>query len=108
MPPLEVELTALGSLLLPAELALHRFPADLVAARLEPGELWLYPLRGAGAGGLLLKRRNAAGDRAVLLGPMLPPRLPAGRCPPFWDSTHAALRVSLPAPPGPGADEPAC
>jgi hypothetical protein len=91
----EVELTAQGYLHLPAELARRYFPNDLLVALPRGGELWLLPTRGAAAGGLLLKQRNARGDRSVLIWELLPPGTPPGPRPAHWDEHDRALRVAL-------------
>ncbi len=90
-----VEITAEGYLRLDAALAASRFPSDAVAAVRRDGELWLYPLRGPSSGGLLLKQRNPAGDRAVLIHEVLADGFPAGICAACWDDDHKALRIPL-------------
>jgi len=99
--PIELEFTQAGYLLLPASIAKEFFPQDTLVVLVKGDELWLLPTRGAAAGGLLLKQRNAAGDRSVLVGPLLSQAVPAGRWPAFWDERAAALRVALrPVEPG--------
>lgn len=95
-PDAVVELTADGYLRLSAELAAGRFPSDAAAATLRDGELWLYPLRGPSSGGLLLKQRNAAGDRALLVREVLGDDVPAGTLPASWDDDNKALRIRVP------------
>lgn len=90
-----VEFTGEGYLRMDASLAASRFPSDAVAAVPRGGELWLYPLRGPSSGGLLLKQRNPAGDRAVLIHEVLADGFPVGICAACWDDEHKALRVSL-------------
>jgi hydrogenase maturation protease len=90
-----VELTADGYLRLDAALAASRFPSDALAAVPRDGELWLYPLRGPSSGGLLLKQRNPAGDRAVLIHEVLGSGVTAGVRPACWDDEHKALRIAL-------------
>lgn len=90
-----VNLTAQGYLQLPADLARRHFPSDLLVALAHGPELWLLPTRGPGAGGLLLKQRNASGDRSVLVAELLPPGTAPGERPAFWDERNAALRVAL-------------
>lgn len=90
-----VEFTADGYLRLDSALAAGRFPSDAVAAVPRDGELWLYPLRGPSSGGLLLKQRNPAGDRAVLIHEVLAHGFPVGTCAACWDDEHKALRISL-------------
>lgn len=94
-PDLVVEFTADGYLRLDAALAASRFPSDAVAAVVRDDALWLIPLRGPRSGGLLLKQRNPAGDRAVLIREVLADRVPAGVVEAFWDDAHKALRIPL-------------
>lgn len=93
----EVRLTEHGYLHFPADLAERLFPSDLAAPVLRGRELWLYPTRGAGGGGLILKQRNPAGDRSVLIWEQLPEGTPAGSLAAFWDADQGALRLALPA-----------
>jgi hypothetical protein len=45
---------------------------------------------------LLLKQRNPAGDRAILLrGTVEDDRIPTGVREAFWDDDHKALRIPL-------------
>lgn len=90
-----VEITADGNLRLTAEMAAKYFPADSLVAVTRGDELWLMPLIGPEGGGLLLKQRNARGDRSTLIWEALPPNPPTGRCPAVWDETNGALRVAL-------------
>lgn len=92
---MEIELTEQGYLRLPVELAQHYFPEDVLVTIVKQPELWLLPLRGAAAGGLLLKQYNLRGDRSVLIWEQLPACPPPGRYPAFWDDEHRALRVAL-------------
>lgn len=93
--PLEVELTEQGYLHLAAPLAERYFPNDALAAQVRDRELWLTPLRGHGGGGLILKRRNRAGDRSVLIWEVLPQGTRPGARQGFWDHERAVLRVAL-------------
>lgn len=95
-----VELSEDGYLRMEAALAAGRFPSDALAAVPRDGELWLFPLRGPSSGGLLLKQRNPAGDRAVLVHEVLGHGFRAGVYAAFWDDEHKALRIPL-APPEP-------
>lgn len=92
---LSVEITGDGYLRLDAALAASRFPSDALAAVPRDDELWLYPLRGPSAGGLLLKQRTPAGDRAVLIGEFLGDGVRPGVRVACWDDEHKALRVPL-------------
>ena len=90
-----VEITADGYLRVAVALAAARFPSDALAAVLRDGQLWLFPLRGPSSGGLLLKQRNPAGDRTVLLREVLGDGFQAGIRAAFWDDEHKALRIPL-------------
>ncbi len=90
-----LELTAQGYLHLPAPVAQRYFPADLLVALPHTDEIWLAPLRGPAAGGLLLKQRNARGDRSVLIWEMLPPNTPPGPRRAIWDEERGVLRMAL-------------
>lgn len=91
----QLELTAQGYLHLPAALAQRYFPTDLLVVLLQADEIWLVPLRGPAAGDLLLKQRNARGDRSVLIWEALPPATSPGYRSAVWDATNGVLRVSL-------------
>lgn len=91
----DVEFTAAGYLVLSREVAAACFPTDtLLAVRRDP-ELWLLPTRGGSGGGLLLKQRNPAGERSVLLREVLGDAPVVGRRPAFWDAGQGALRVAV-------------
>jgi hypothetical protein len=56
-----------GRVLLPRAICERHFPGASSAALLErDGEVYLVPLAGPSAGGLLLKQSNAQGDRVLL------------------------------------------
>lgn len=88
-----VEFTADGYLRLSAEVASRFFPGDTAVVLPKEGEIWLVPLQGAASGGLLLKQRNAAGDRAVLVREALSDLVPVGRRGARWDADQGALRI---------------
>lgn len=90
-----VELTADGYLRLAAADAARLFPGDAVVVRVDGGELLVVPLRGTLAGGLVLKQRNAAGDRCVLVREVLQDRIPLGVTAGRWDDRAKALRIPL-------------
>ncbi len=92
---LHVEFTADGYLRLDNRLAASRFPSDAVTALIRDVDFWLIPLRGPRSGGLLLKQRNVAGDRATLVREVLMDRIPVGIHQAFWDDAQGALRVPL-------------
>ncbi len=90
-----VEFTAAGDLRLSAEVAERYFPSDSLVAVLRAHELWLMPLVGPEGGGLLLKQRNARGDRSALVWESLPPEPPVGERAAVWDDRNGALRVDV-------------
>jgi hydrogenase maturation protease len=92
---LAVEFTKDGYLRLSAVLSAARFPANVAVGAVRDDQLWLLPLRGPRSGGLLLKQRNAAGDRAVLVRELLHDVIPTGVRRAFWDTDHGALRIPL-------------
>lgn len=94
---MHVSFTPSGYLVLGHELARTHFPADTVLVMPRGEELWLLPTRGAAGGGLLLKQRNIAGDRAVLVTEALGERRLEGEYPAFWDPQQGALRVAVAA-----------
>ena len=94
-----VELTADGSLRMPPEVAERFFPHGVLVPLRKGSELWLLPTRGAAAGGLLLKQRNAAGERSVLIRESLGGEVSPGPRPARWDDAQGALRVLVEVPP---------
>lgn len=90
-----VDLRADGYLLVPRSLAAARFPNDVLFATRRSGELWLLPARGPAGGGFILKQRNPAGDRAVLLREAVPEGTPPGPRPAVWDADACAIRLPL-------------
>ena len=99
MNHVEVEFTEDGYLRLDAAVAAQYFPSDALVALLKGGELWLMPLIGPEGGGLLLKHRNARGDRSALVWESLPADPPVGRRQAVWDERMGALRVAVSAAP---------
>ncbi|MFN8195220.1 MAG: hydrogenase maturation protease [Nocardioidaceae bacterium] len=97
-----VEITESGYLHVPAVLASSYFPSDVLVARLEGDTLVLVPLVGPGHGGLVLKQRNAAGDRSLLVSEVLGFRAVGGIFDGTWDAERGALLVRLEG----SADEP--
>jgi hypothetical protein len=61
----------------------------------EGSDLVLVPLHGEANGGLVLKERNPAGDRAVLLREVLGNTPPVGVFPAVWDDDRGLLRIDL-------------
>lgn len=93
--PVQVEITEQGYLRLSADVAQRYFPNAMLVPLRKGHELWLMPTRGGGAGGLLLKQRNAVGDRSVVIWESLPDDAEHGTRPAFWDNERGALRVAL-------------
>lgn len=94
-PPTQVEFTVDGYLRMTAEVAAEFFPSDALVAVPRGAELWLMPLVGPEGGGLLLKQRNARGDRSTLIWEALPEHPPTGERPAVWDDQNGALRVAI-------------
>lgn len=93
---LRLELTSDGYLRIAAEDAEHFFPDDVLVALWRDESLLLIPTRGAAAGGLMLKQRNAAGDRSLLIAEVFGFRVTAGRYTAVWDESIGGLRLVLP------------
>jgi len=100
-----VELTPRGDLIIPADMAAACFgEADAVLVVPRGGELWAMAMGPRAIGGLMLKRRNARGDRSGLVVEQLPAAgWDAGERAAAWDAEERALRVPLRA----GAGRPA-
>lgn len=92
---LSVEFTEDGYLRLTAAVSAAHFPAHVAVGAVRDEQLWLLPLRGPRNGGLLLKQRNPAGDRAVLIRELLDDVIPTGVRRAFWDDDQGALRIPL-------------
>ncbi len=90
-----MELTTSGYLYLNADLAATHFPNDAVVATIDAGKLILWPTSGASAGGLLLKQRNSAGDRCVLMSEIMPPETTPGKKEALWDQQRFHLSIDL-------------
>jgi hypothetical protein len=90
-----VEFSEGGDLRLKADTAHRYFPTDALVAMQRGNELWLLPLTGPEGGGLLLKQRNAKGDRSTLIREALSTDPPVGSRPAVWDHSNGALRVAL-------------
>jgi hypothetical protein len=85
-----------GYLILDAQLATELFPSDSIIAVPRDGELWIMPVSARASGGLLLKQRNARGDRSVMVWHVMPGEAcPEGNRPARWDAQRAALRIAL-------------
>lgn len=93
--PTTVEFTEAGDLRMSAAMATRHFPGDALVAARRGAELWLFPLTGPEGGGLLLKQRNASGDRSTLIWEALAGEHVVGERPAVWDPANAALRIAL-------------
>ncbi len=92
----EVELTDEGYLKIPAQIAQEKFSSSMSVLVLPRGmELHVVPLPNDRQGGLILKRINSRGDRAVLVWELLPPGLKTGKKKAVWNEEEKALVVSL-------------
>jgi len=92
---LKCQITETGYLHIPAEIAQQYFTTGAVIALLKGKELLIMPVNYAGAGGLILKYRNAKGDRSVLLSELLPDDVDYGMRNVQWDEKALALRIPL-------------
>ncbi len=91
-----MEFTKRGYLIIDAELARSFFPTDAIIALPRGRELWVLPVNNRASGGLLLKQRNAQGDRSVLVWHVMPNEESFdGTRPARWDPANAALRIEL-------------
>ena len=91
-PSLAFDLSADGYLRLSREDAEHFFPEDTLLALWRDESLVLLPTRGAAAGGLMLKQRNANGDRSLLISEVFEFEIPAGTFTAIWDDSIGGLR----------------
>lgn len=90
----DVEFTAGGYLHIDAHTAGEYFPDDAAVVVPKDDEVWVIPLRGTASGGLLLKQRNVAGDRTLLVREALADDIPVGVCGARWDERQGALRIA--------------
>jgi tetratricopeptide (TPR) repeat protein len=93
----EVEISPDGHLRIAAADAARFFPGDALLAAVAGDEIVLLPARGGGGGGLILKQRNASGDKSVLIAEALGFRRVSGRFTAVWDDGRGGLRVPLAA-----------
>jgi len=91
-----IELSSDGYMRLSREDAGEFFPEDTLLALWREGSFVLLPTRGAGAGGLMLKQRNAEGDRSLLISEVFEFEIPNGSFTAIWDDSIGGLRVNLP------------
>lgn len=90
-----VELTDGGNLRVPSALAARYLPSDACLAGSDGGDLILIPLSSSANGGLVLKVRNPAGDRVVLVSEALNFHVRAGAFRVRWEEDRGALRVLM-------------
>ncbi len=88
-----VELTADGYLRISKETSERFFPEHALVALWREGELYLLPTRGAAAGGLVLKQRNASGDRCLLLSEVFQFQVPSGFFDAVWDDRVGGVKI---------------
>ncbi len=93
---LRINLSVDGYLRLNRDDAEHFFPEDTLLALWRDESLVLLPTRGAAAGGLMLKQRNANGDRSLLISEVFDFEIPEGEFTAVWDDSIGGLRVNLP------------
>jgi hypothetical protein len=92
---LKCQITETGYLQIPAEIAQHYFPTGAIIAILQGQDLLIMPVNYVGAGGLILKYRNARGDRSVFISEFLPDDVDFGPRDVQWDEEALALRIPL-------------
>jgi len=91
-----VQLDENGYIRIPPDVARRFFEGCLSVAVVPKGmEFYIFPLPNSKQGGLLLKRINNEGERAVLVWEMLPPGVKNGEKKAIWDEERKALIVSL-------------
>jgi len=83
-----------GYLRLDASTAARYVPGGHAVVQARDDQIVLVPLRGPGAGGLMLKQRTAAGDRCLLVTEALHGEVPEGRRAARWDEDQGALVIS--------------
>lgn len=95
MKKLKCQITETGYLQVPAEVAQKHFTTGAIIAVVRGQELHVMPVNYVGAGGLILKYRNARGDRSVLISQFLPSDIVYGERTVVWDEEILALRIPL-------------
>ncbi|MED3661751.1 hydrogenase maturation protease [Ureibacillus sp. FSL K6-8385] len=92
---MKCQITETGYLQIPSEIAQRYFATGAVIAILDEHDLLIMPVNYVGAGGLILKYRNAKGDRSVLVSELLPDDVDYGPRTVEWDENALALRIPL-------------
>lgn len=95
MKKLKCQITETGYLQIPAEIAQKYFNTGAIIAIIREKDLLVMPVNYVGAGGLVLKYRNAKGDRSVLVSHILPDDIHYGLRTVKWDEEALALRIPL-------------
>lgn len=95
MKKLKCQITETGYLQIPSEIAQRYFTTGAIIAMLQGQNLLIMPVNYVGAGGLILKYRNAKGDRSVLIAEFLPDDVDYGQRDVQWDEKALALRIPL-------------
>lgn len=90
-----VEFVGDGHLRLPAVLAQTHFRWDHVRIQITPDTLILTASGPEAPDALLLKQRNLAGDRSVMLAEFLGEAPPVGKRPAQWDPRLRRLVISM-------------
>lgn len=93
--PVTVELTADGYLRLPAEFSLTHFPHDRCAGlRADDGSFVLLPVTPIAPNALIMKQRNLAGERSVLIREVWSDEHPVGTLSASWLASRRRLVLS--------------
>lgn len=92
---LSLELTPDGYMRFSKKDAAYFFPEDTLLALWRDESLLLLPTRGAAAGGMMLKQRNPAGDRTLLISEIFDFVIPSGQYLAQWDEAIGGLQVAL-------------
>ncbi|MFV0461888.1 MAG: hydrogenase maturation protease [Nostocoides sp.] len=91
-----VEVSTDGYLRMDAETAQEYFPTGAVGGQFSDVGFDLIPLAGPAHGGGVLKQRNTAGDRSILVRELIDRDLPPGRYACRWDPSAGAVHVDVP------------
>ena len=91
-----LEISSDGYLHLNCDAARKYFPEDVLVPLWRTGTILLLPTRGPAAGGLMLKQRNPAGDRCLLISEVLNFQYQPGVYQATWDDQMGALKLELP------------
>lgn len=92
---MECHITEKGYLHIPAKEAKQYFNTGAIIVQIKKSDLVIMPTSYVGAGGLILKYRNAKGDRTVFIGEILPEDVHYGVREAKWDEDLLAFRVPL-------------